>query len=637
MEQSNTPIIPQEVQITLNKYNNDNNNYKSPVYAHYAQYIEALYQANNTTSTTSNTLNSQTTQDSIASTIKSEAIVLNVNEWRAIRDSQPFSNSSLCNNDKNNNPIILIPYPRFLTVCPEYYSTTNYFIMMEQQENNALIDLIYSQRYNNTAHDGLTVWINTKYNNPTLQQSFYTLIREYYSIKAIKRLIIQTKEQFSEKLKLYDNYAKTNIELETKLEADYNKILKEISVRKIHDVAQKLHELANNLLNNGYNIFNHDPHLITDTLIQILSYAHPHDSNGNSLLDRIIINVGNQYKTLEDSIYNLKSYFKEPTLDSIANSCNISSNALFNNLLNSCYIWLSLCKLENQDKESSNSDLANLREKAYSLYKESFILYQESYNFLPITTCLNRDLSNIAQTILDRLPNINDGSSESILQKAEFNFTINPDLCMYFNVNPGYEDPLSNNLQTEKDSPFECNCSACVTAYELFRSNLYRVVALPNLKQNFTNKNLVFHLSHHTNIIWKNKITGAAPDEFRLDNFDQIKDVCLKGERYHLSYNPPEPGRPSNIGHVIAFELDKEENVVLYNPQFPKSNRVVLRNNDKDKYPYWCSLLKQSSPLYYYRVDNCIPIIRYAERIVIPYESNNDPDYMKRFLHSLIQ
>ena len=642
MEQSNSHIIPQEAQNVLNKYSidkndsNDNSRYKSPVYAYYAQYIEALCQANNTTSTTSNTLNSKAAQDGISqhenSTIESEARVLDVNEWKAIRDSQQFSNLSLCDNNKNSIQIILIPYPCFSTIYPESYPLTNYMARIEQQENNALIDLVYLQEHNNNKH-GNWLYINAGYNNQNLQDSFVNLLRDYYSIKAIKRLIIQTQQNHFLDSTFYDKIIKT----ETQLEKDYQFIFNEISERKAKNIASNLSGIANKLLSNGYDIFDFDNSIVNRTVMQILGCTTPHESC-NSLLDSIITNSGNQYQKPEDAIYNTDTYFKKPrSVDDILGSCNISNNKTFNNLLHSCYIWLVLSYIKASAKEGCNFNINKLRIRSYYLYKQAFICYLESYNFMPANICLNRDLTNIAQNALDQL--LNTADSTNNINLAKINFEVNQKLSLDLDINPHHDADICIKTHEGEIKPFQSNCSACVTAYELFRKGWYRVAALPNLKQNFPD-NLVFHLSHHTNLVWKNNITGAAPDVLKINNIDQIKNICFKGERYHLSYTPNEPGRALGIGHVLVFELDKEGNISIYNPQYAGAKNVrklvILGKTDKstDKRD-WFYYLEQSEPLFYYRVDNCTPIIRYAEKIVTPYENMKDPNHIKDFLHSL--
>lgn len=649
MEQSNTPIIPQEVQNVLNKYNIDknvkndnndnnvNNRYQSPVYAYYTQYIEALYQANNIASPIINTLNSKTTQDSTTphenSTIESEARVLNVNEWKDIHESKQFSNLSLYDNDKNGTQIILIPYPCFSTVYPESFTITNYMAMLEQQENNALIDLIYSQNKSDIMDNIWGTWVRPDYNDPHLQDSFINLLRDYYSIKAIKRLITQTQQNHFLDSNFYDKF----IETETQLEKDYQFIFNEISERKAKNIASDLSGIANKLLSNGCDIFDFDNSIVNRTVMQILGCTTPHESC-KSLLDNIITNNGNQYQKPEDVIYNTDTYFKKPrSVDDILGSCNISSNKTFNNLLHSCYIWLILSYIKDSAMEGCNFNIDELRVRSYYLYKQTFICYLESYNFMPANICLNRDLTNIAQNALDQL--LNTADSTNNLNLAKIDFEVNQKLSLYLNINPHHDADICIKTHEGEIQPFKSNCSACVTAYELFRKGWYRVAALPNLKQNFPD-NLVFHLSHHTNLIWKNNITGAAPDILKINNIDQIKNICFKGERYHLSYTPNEPGRALGIGHVLVFELDKEGNVSIYNPQYAGAKNVrklvILGKTDKSTNKRdWFYYLKQSEPLFYYRVDNCTPIIRYAERIVTPYENMKDPNHVKDFLHSL--
>lgn len=644
MEQSNTPIIPQEVQNVLNKYNidkNDNNDnkvngrYQSPVYAYYTQYIEALYQANNIASPIINTLNSKTTQDSTTShekpTIESEARVLNVNEWKEIRNSQQFSNLNLCDNN-NDSQIILTPYPCFLKTYPEIYPTTNYMAWLEQQENNALIDLVYLQKYNNSKHDNWSC-IEAGYNDQNLKDSFVNLLRDYYSIKATERLITQTQHNHFLNSNFYDQIIKA----ETQLEKDCHFIFNEISARKAKNMALDLSSVVNKLLSNGYDIFNFDNSIVNKTVMQVLGYTTPQESR-SSLLDSIITNSGNHYQKPEDIIYNLDTYFKKPeSINDILKSCNVSNNKTFNNLLHSCYIWLVLSYIKDPAMEGCNFNINELRIRSYYLYKQAFIYYLESYNFMPVNMCLNRDLTNIAQNTLDQLPNTT-GSTNN-LNLAKIDFKVNQELSLKLAVNPHHDADICIKTHEGEIQPFQSNCSACVTAYELFRKGWYRVAALPNLKQNFPD-NLVFHLSHHTNLIWKNNITGAAPDILKINNIDQIKNICFKGERYHLSYTPNEPGRPLGIGHVLVFELDNDGNVSIYNPQYAGAKNVrklvILGKTDTptDK-PDWFDYLKQSKPLFYYRVDNCTPIIRYAERIVTPYENMKDPNHVKDFLHSL--
>lgn len=171
--------------------------------------------------------------------------------------------------------------------------------------------------------------------------------------------------------------------------------------------------------------------------------------------------------------------------------------------------------------------------------------------------------------------------------------------------NEGYGTALITDVMGETLDPYSINCQSCVVSNELRRRG-YDVTALPNMQNDSTNS---LDLSAHPNLIWRNPITGTAPDIIPCDTarYMNLGYQCAEGERYHLLL------QAGGTGHVVEFERINGE-ICILDPQNGKHYDVESYFNRKDSAgrPYIDKLRAMS----FYRVDNCEIFGDYANGVV---------------------
>ena len=115
---------------------------------------------------------------------------------------------------------------------------------------------------------------------------------------------------------------------------------------------------------------------------------------------------------------------------------------------------------------------------------------------------------------------------------------------------------FDQNFDYDNYDPYCHNCQGSVVADEL-RYRGFDVIARANLRNN---KNNIFDLSNHPNLIWYDPIIGTAPDMIPLSSIDQIESVTAEGERYNLVLYA------KGVGHVLSFKR-LNGRVIVWDPQ----------------------------------------------------------------------
>ena len=224
-------------------------------------------------------------------------------------------------------------------------------------------------------------------------------------------------------------------------------------------------------------------------------------------------------------------YFAPPkSAEEIENSFGLSNNPAFNNVLNAKYLYY----LVKYDLKLSKQERISLLPHAQKLYYETLKLYQDGQGGLPLITCFNRDMAAIVQreygVDTNRHPNI-----IGVAQGTPMTF----EEADHLRSNPHYDSGLTVRLDDGTELKiYQHNCQSCVVAYELRRRGI-DVAARPNPRNN---KNNAFDLSYHPNLLWRNPVTGTAPDIYPLDPYNieaAINNICSEGERYHLMFDLP--------------------------------------------------------------------------------------------------
>ena len=302
-----------------------------------------------------------------------------------------------------------------------------------------------------------------------------------------------------------------------------------------------------------------------------------------------------------------------------------------------------LLALENQSLSVSNKiNLpSNIYETARDYCRRAFELYLERYDCPDYYICLDRDITSIMQYRHNRSLKHSTKICNTVEQATPMSFIeatggnvgkfneINSKLFFEGIINQCYRQLLVariklNHLNNTILFPVTYNCSACVAAYELRRKG-WDVIARPNITLNkgklyLNNDPDIQELSNHSNIIWINHATESAPDIVPLTNIEQIRNVCFEGERYHLmSYMGNGYHSAEEWGdHIVTFEKING-NVYIYDPQLNAQGTIEDYFKDKPIKDLY----------YYYRVDNCYPIISFASKVVLP--NNIDKSSIKSF------
>lgn len=515
----------------------------------------------------------------------------------------------------------------------------------EAEENNALKDPNWKPKFQYDIQD------------PILQKGFQVLIRERYSLNAIKRIVNSQNLSIPRPDNLIDR--------EYEIDRDYNFILKILSSRKSHKLASSLSLFAKDLCNACYNIFQIDELTINKDIIKLFEEPYPNQIKEQrqkqispySSLIKVIENNQTPNNT-KNSIYDIDIFFKQPkSPDDIITICDKSNNPAFDNLIISFYIQLTL---EHQPEVNKINLPKYMFKKANDYHQKALDLYLERYGYRyyqgyqdnqDYYTCLDRDITSIIQHQYNRSQNYSSKICDSVEQGTPMDFIkstgdnvgkfneINSK-CLsgaiinqcyqpsQFDVCDDYASIKLNHLNNTILFPATNNCSVCVAAYELRRKG-WNVIARPNaqlLSPNINKYTLYLNhdpdiqeLSKHSNIIWINHATESAPDIVPLTNIEQIRNVCFEGERYHLmSYVGEEYLITEEWGdHIVTFEKING-NVYVYDPQQNKQGTI------EDYFEN-----KPIKDLYYYRVDNCYPIITYASKVVLP--NNIDKSSLESF------
>lgn len=510
----------------------------------------------------------------------------------------------------------------------------------EAEENNALNDPNWKPRLQYDIQDP-----------PVLQKGFQVLMRERYALNAIKRINPDYNKQF------YQNILKNKQTIDN----DYYFILNELSIRKAQNLSEKLANYAKKLICIDHNIFNTSQHKIcSHKLITSIVYEYAcknkysnlflqNELNEPSLLYELIaqrlseldkenlveqnryafiklLGVGNCYNNIVYDIekfatFNPNIYLQLPnSIDDFIkpqNNIDIKKDyyaPAFHNLINAAFLYC--CQtMYHQGLNKEPNIIAKL-------YNESYLRYLERHDFLPFITCLNRDLTAILHKQFDqegcvsKIGHISKGSPITTFEEfLSRNIHPNP---FYINTSEQETDDngtISNdNSKDDWDDnyylPFNANCIACVAAYELIRQG-WMVAALPNMQSNV---NYVYELSFAPNLIWKDPLTESSPDISYIDNINNLKYICCDNERYHLLLRHNSAKDKANIlGHIVSVERYNNE-VTIYDPQI---NEYTSIDNCSNFFEKRCKLPPLDMyDLYYYRVDNCIPVISYANKIV---------------------
>lgn len=441
----------------------------------------------------------------------------------------------------------------------------------QQEENRALCDPNWAPKIKfDLAED------------KALQAGYNKLAKEAYAARAMKRIAIEHGQTIPpETLKRFDQ-----------LEADYNQALADISKRRAKQMATKLADMGQKigvdaLRKAGRNtefvgrqiLKDYDAEDIPPSLLRYIGYK-------SSAIDQVP-------KAAE--LDNARLYFKAPaSVAALTRSDGRSKNIVFNNLFNAKF----LLEAAQYAQDLSQDDRVALEKN----YQDALTMYRESHDNLPLASCLNRDMGLIrqhgygtAELTPDAVGDAPKGEPMSYKEADEGK------------GNPDYDAGVTLKAFGEEFNPFGVNCQSCVVANELRRRG-YRVVAKPNCRNDDTNG---YDLSYHTNLIWRNPITGAAPDMIPVDmyNYKNLGSTCAEGERYHLVITS------HGSGHIVEFERINGKIQVL-DPQTGFCGSVeefFAQKNQKDKNDTMLDLVKS---LYYYRVDNCEIYGSYANGVV---------------------
>ena len=383
----------------------------------------------------------------------------------------------------------------------------------------------------------------------------------------------------------------------TRLERQFQTVLTAMNARQ---ATLKAHELSNFAQKVSSTVF-HNP-LVQASAKSAAEEVFTNDTHGN-MPSSLLSMIGAKNRMARTSIV-LKYddpllYFTPPkSAEEIANAFGLSNNPAFNNLLNAKYLY----NLVKYDLKLSKQERTSLLTQAQKIYYDTLKLYQNGHGGLPLITCFNRDMAVIAQREYGvdphRRPNIIGATVDTPMSFEEADH-----LCS----NPHYDSGLTVRLDDGTELKiYQHNCQSCVVAYELRRRGI-DVAARPNPRNN---KNNAFDLSYHPNLIWRNPVTGTAPDIYPLDPYNieaAINNICSEGERYHLMFDI------GDSGHIITFE--RENGLVrIYDPQ----NGEVGSINEYFGFKYKNGICRKDliNNLYYYRVDNCDIFDDYANKVV---------------------
>lgn len=458
----------------------------------------------------------------------------------------------------------------YLTIdddCPDFINLTNNIKFREQQENNIACD------------KQSVVWINNNYSDcsDNLSKGFSALLQQHYALNAIKRFYIFNGEEIPENI----------AHLAQNTNNDYQLILNELSRRKAFEIANDLKSFADKLLKEtDCNIFQYPDKafLAKEAFYYVLNHSTLSLYQPHSLLNYITLNYNDFYNS---TVCDINIYYNPPkTSDDFYNLVKTSPTPAFTNLLNTSYFLLYVRLYVNctfKDKEY----LYELNNRTLELYKKALFLNQEHYDFLPIITTLDRDLSTLLHYY-----HRNDISVED---QAKFNKTFTQPLDMYKAIR------LKINKSNEHR---EENCATCVAAYELIRRG-FRCQA--QIAKDAPYVNLV---AKFPNVIWQNHITKASPDILPIIDIEQLQLVCHSNERYHLMFSYLDTNNTLH-GHVVTFEKNKEGQVVISDPQI---NNIQLAS----EYFSEQNSLKGLRHICCYRVDNCEPNWYFVSKILYP-------------------
>lgn len=431
------------------------------------------------------------------------------------------------------------------------------------------------------------------------EQGFYNLARKVHAFRAILRHSVISGQPLSP----------TQMLLGLKWEYEYRRACVSLSIAKGKNFALSLTGaavlLGKELLDKANQNSADSDRVGRELLIEFKTKDTP-----PSLLGHIGgAHLSPRATTIQRKLDNASLYFKSQlSFADLINGVGRAKNIAFNNLYNAYFLRYAL-------RFANNNVKAEWQDTIDELCEQAVLLYRERHDNAPMAVCLNRDMAAIIhrQKKYDEpafIPDTVAGqpscrhslgheqaegmSKEQAYRQANIHF------------NSGLRLKLSeiNNLNRHFDyenyDPYCHNCQGSVVADEL-RYRGFDVIARANLRND---KNNIFDLSNHPNLIWYDPIIGTAPDMIPLSSVDQIEKIAAEGERYNLVLYAP------GIGHVLSFKK-LNGRVIVWDPQSGRNGSVKTFFNT--------TILKRTLSycnLAYYQISNCEIFGYYADRVV---------------------